>query len=56
MPPTTPAGRDYTISRIAVLDDYQGYAMDMADWSAVKARAELDAMVKALGGGRSCRL
>ena len=41
MQQTTPAGRDYTLSRIAVLDDYQGYAMEMADWSAVKARAEV---------------
>ena len=37
----TPAGRDYTLNRIAVLDDYQGYAMEMADWSAVKGRAEV---------------
>jgi phosphoglycerate dehydrogenase-like enzyme len=28
--------------KIAVLDDYQGVALKMADWSAVKARAELD--------------
>ena len=41
MQQTTPAGRDYTLSRIAVLDDYQGYSMELADWSAVKARAEV---------------
>jgi phosphoglycerate dehydrogenase-like enzyme len=28
--------------KIAVLDDYQGVALKMADWSAVQARAELD--------------
>jgi lactate dehydrogenase-like 2-hydroxyacid dehydrogenase len=27
---------------IAVLDDYQGVALEMADWSAVAARAQLD--------------
>ncbi|WP_088343067.1 MULTISPECIES: D-2-hydroxyacid dehydrogenase family protein [Rhodomicrobium] len=27
--------------RIAILDDYQGVALDMADWSAVAARAEI---------------
>ena len=29
-------------SKIAVLDDYQGVALQMADWSAVAARAQLD--------------
>ncbi len=29
------------MTRIAVLDDYQGVALDMADWSAVQARAEV---------------
>jgi len=28
--------------KIAVLDDYQGVALKMADWSAVEARAQLD--------------
>jgi phosphoglycerate dehydrogenase-like enzyme len=28
--------------KIAVLDDYQGVALNMADWSAVTARAQLD--------------
>src|ERR1700692_2520111 len=28
-------------ARIAVLDDYQGVAMQMADWSFVKERAEI---------------
>ena len=27
--------------RVAILDDYQNVALDMADWSAVKAKAEL---------------
>ncbi len=29
------------MTRIAVLDDYQGVALSMADWSAVQARAEV---------------
>ena len=29
------------MTRIAVLDDYQGVALDMADWSRVSARAEV---------------
>ena len=29
------------MSRIAVLDDYQGVALDMADWSQVSAQAEV---------------
>ncbi len=29
------------MTRIAVLDDYQGVALQMADWSAVQARAEV---------------
>ncbi len=29
------------MSRIAVLDDYQGVALDMADWSRVSARADV---------------
>jgi phosphoglycerate dehydrogenase-like enzyme len=29
-------------AKIAVLDDYQGVALELADWSAVSARAELD--------------
>ena len=29
------------MTKIAVLDDYQGVALDMADWSAVQARAEV---------------
>ena len=28
--------------KIAVLDDYQGVALKMADWSAVAARSQLD--------------
>jgi len=46
--------------RIAVLDDYQGIALAMADWSAVQARAEVavfgdtlkdeDALVRRLAG------
>jgi phosphoglycerate dehydrogenase-like enzyme len=28
--------------RIAILDDYQNIALEMADWSAVQARAEID--------------
>jgi phosphoglycerate dehydrogenase-like enzyme len=28
--------------RIAILDDYQGVALELADWSAVKARATVD--------------
>ena len=28
--------------KIAVLDDYQGVAFEMADWSAVTARADVD--------------
>ncbi len=28
--------------RIAVLDDYQGVALEMADWSGVKQRARVD--------------
>ena len=27
----TPAGRGYALSRIAVLDDYRGYALEMAE-------------------------
>ena len=29
-------------AKIAVLDDYQGVALKMADWSAVTARAHVD--------------
>lgn len=48
------------MSRIAVLDDYQGVALDMADWSQVSAQAEVvvfddhlsdaDAVADRLGG------
>ena len=53
------------MSRIAVLDDYQGVALDMADWSQVSAQAEVvvfddhlsdaDAVADRLRGIR-CRL
>jgi lactate dehydrogenase-like 2-hydroxyacid dehydrogenase len=29
-------------TKIAVLDDYQGLALELADWSAVTARAQVD--------------
>lgn len=29
------------MTRVAILDDYQGVALDVADWSAVEARAEV---------------
>ncbi|HEY2463945.1 MAG TPA: D-2-hydroxyacid dehydrogenase family protein [Steroidobacteraceae bacterium] len=35
--------------KIAVLDDYQGVALTMADWSAVTARAEVDVFSDHLG-------
>ena len=51
------------MSRIAVLDDYQGVALDMADWSQVSAQAEVvvfddhlsdaDAVADRLGGSMS---
>jgi phosphoglycerate dehydrogenase-like enzyme len=36
--------------KIAVLDDYQGVALKMADWSAVMARAEVDVFSDHLAG------
>jgi phosphoglycerate dehydrogenase-like enzyme len=48
--------------RVSILDDYQGVALDMADWSPVKARAEIavlreplpdeDAAARALAGSQ----
>jgi phosphoglycerate dehydrogenase-like enzyme len=37
-------------AKIAVLDDYQGVALKMADWSAVLARAEVDVFSDHLDG------
>jgi phosphoglycerate dehydrogenase-like enzyme len=37
-------------AKIAVLDDYQGVALKMADWSAVLARADLDVFSDHLDG------
>jgi phosphoglycerate dehydrogenase-like enzyme len=36
--------------KIAVLDDYQGVALEMADWSAVMARAQLDVFSDHIAG------
>jgi phosphoglycerate dehydrogenase-like enzyme len=36
--------------KIAVLDDYQGVALNMADWSAVMARAQVDVFSDHLAG------
>ena len=36
--------------KVAVLDDYQGVALEMADWSALKARAEVSVFRDTLAG------
>lgn len=37
------------MTRIAILDDYQGVALQMADWSALEARAEITVFREAFG-------
>ncbi len=38
------------MTRIAILDDYQGVALDMADWSALQERAEIRVFREAFDG------
>ena len=38
------------MKRLAILDDYQGAALDMADWSPLKGSVEISVFRKHLGG------